>query len=73
MSRPGNAVSNTAIEHVEAARLALVQLPKEYRRGRQTLITAVLSCYPAHPHRLPPHPPSASQWPFTGRKSPPTS
>jgi hypothetical protein len=36
--RPGNAGSNTAADHIEAARLALKQLPKKYRRGRQTLI-----------------------------------
>ncbi|WP_079149990.1 IS1380 family transposase [Streptomyces hygroscopicus] len=36
--RPGNAGSNTAADHIEAARLALAQLPKKYRRGRQTLI-----------------------------------
>lgn len=36
--RPGNAASNTAADHITAARLALAQLPKEYRRGRQTLI-----------------------------------
>ncbi|MGW7367056.1 IS1380 family transposase [Streptomyces sp. NPDC054841] len=36
--RPGNAGSNTASDHIEAARLALAQLPKRYRRGRQTLI-----------------------------------
>jgi hypothetical protein len=36
--RPGNAGSNTAADHIEAARLALAQLPKQYRRGRQTLI-----------------------------------
>jgi hypothetical protein len=36
--RPGNAGSNTAADHIEAARLALAQLPKRYRRGRQTLI-----------------------------------
>ncbi len=36
--RPGNAGSNTAADHIEAARLALAQLPKAYRRGRQTLI-----------------------------------
>ncbi|MGW9028055.1 IS1380 family transposase [Streptomyces sp. NPDC055722] len=36
--RPGNAGSNTAADHIEAARLALTQLPKRYRRGRQTLI-----------------------------------
>ncbi|MFI1035914.1 IS1380 family transposase [Streptomyces sp. NPDC020951] len=36
--RPGNAGSNTAADHIEAARLALAQLPKTYRRGRRTLI-----------------------------------
>lgn len=36
--RPGNAGSNTAAAHVTAARLALAQLPKRYRRGRRTLI-----------------------------------
>ncbi|PZH08635.1 IS1380 family transposase [Streptomyces sp. NTH33] len=36
--RPGNAGSNTAADHIDAARLALAQLPKKYRRGRQTLI-----------------------------------
>ncbi|MGW0701575.1 transposase [Streptomyces sp. NPDC002867] len=36
--RPGNAGSNTAADHVETARLALAQLPKALRRGRQTLI-----------------------------------
>jgi hypothetical protein len=36
--RPGNAGSNTAADHIEAARLALAQLPKPLRRGRQTLI-----------------------------------
>ncbi|MFD4953473.1 IS1380 family transposase [Streptomyces sp. NPDC058451] len=36
--RPGNAGSNTASDHITAARLALAQLPKKYRRGRQTLI-----------------------------------
>jgi Transposase DDE domain group 1 len=36
--RPGNAGSNTAADHIEAARLALAQLPRKYRRGRQTLI-----------------------------------
>ncbi|MFF3849660.1 IS1380 family transposase [Streptomyces sp. NPDC002328] len=36
--RAGNAGSNTAADHIEAARLALTQLPTEYRRGRQTLI-----------------------------------
>jgi hypothetical protein len=34
--RPGNAGSNTAAEHIEAARLALAQLPR--RRRRQVLI-----------------------------------
>ncbi|MFB7919166.1 IS1380 family transposase [Streptomyces sp. NPDC056061] len=36
--KPGNAGSNTAADHISAARLALDQLPKTYRRGRQTLI-----------------------------------
>ncbi len=36
--RAGNAGSNTAADHIEAARLALAQLPKKHRRGRQTLI-----------------------------------
>ncbi|WP_405016040.1 IS1380 family transposase [Kitasatospora sp. NBC_00070] len=36
--RPGNAGSNTAADHIEAARTALAQLPKKYRRGRRTLI-----------------------------------
>ncbi|MDJ0460552.1 IS1380 family transposase [Streptomyces sp. H27-C3] len=36
--RPGNAGSNTAADHIEATQLALAQLPKSYRRGRQTLI-----------------------------------
>ncbi|KQV20619.1 transposase [Kitasatospora sp. Root187] len=36
--RPGNAGSNTAADHIEAARLALAQVPKKYRRGRRTLI-----------------------------------
>ncbi|MFF5582968.1 IS1380 family transposase, partial [Streptomyces hygroscopicus] len=36
--RPGNAGSNTAADHITAAQLALAQLPKHYRRGRQTLI-----------------------------------
>ncbi len=36
--RPGNAGSNTAADHIEATRLALAQLPKRRRRGRQTLI-----------------------------------
>jgi hypothetical protein len=36
--RPGNAGSNTATDHIETAELALAQLPKKYRRGRQTLI-----------------------------------
>ncbi|MDH6129200.1 hypothetical protein P3T39_006189 [Kitasatospora sp. GP82] len=36
--RPGNAGSNTAADHIEAARLALAQLPRKYRRGRRTLI-----------------------------------
>jgi hypothetical protein len=32
--------SNTAADYIEAARLALAQLLKKYRRGRQTLIRA---------------------------------
>lgn len=32
--RPGNAGSNTAADRITAARLALAQLPKKYRRGR---------------------------------------
>lgn len=36
--RPGNAGSSTAADHIEPAELALAQLPKKYRRGRQTLI-----------------------------------
>ncbi|WP_030460592.1 IS1380 family transposase [Kitasatospora sp. NRRL B-11411] len=36
--RPGNAGSNTAADHIAAARLALAQLPKKHRRGRRTLI-----------------------------------
>ncbi|MFH9351982.1 IS1380 family transposase [Kitasatospora sp. NPDC017646] len=36
--RPGNAGSNTAVDHIEATRLALAQLPKKRRRGRRTLV-----------------------------------
>ncbi len=36
--RPGNAGSNTATDHITTTQLALAQLPKKYRRGRQTLI-----------------------------------
>jgi hypothetical protein len=36
--RPGNAGSNTAADHITAAKLALAQLPRRYRRGRRTLI-----------------------------------
>jgi hypothetical protein len=36
--RQGNAGSNTAADHITTTQLALAQLPKEYRRGRQTLI-----------------------------------
>jgi hypothetical protein len=36
--RPGDAGSNTAADHIEAARLALAQLPKKHRRGHRTLI-----------------------------------
>ncbi len=35
---PGNAGSNTAADHIITAQFALAQLPKKYRRGRQTLI-----------------------------------
>ncbi|QNT98223.1 ISMsm3, transposase (plasmid) [Streptomyces griseofuscus] len=40
LRRPGNAGSNTAADHIEATKLALAlaQLPKRLRRGRQTLI-----------------------------------
>jgi len=30
--RPGNAGSNTACDHIEAARLSLAQLPRRLRR-----------------------------------------
>ncbi len=36
--RPGNVGSNTAADHIETAQLALAQLPRALRRGRQTLI-----------------------------------
>jgi hypothetical protein len=36
--RPENAGSNTAADHITTAQLALAQMPKKYRRGRQTLI-----------------------------------
>lgn len=36
--RPGNAGSNTVSDHIEAAQLALAQLPKHLRWGRRTLI-----------------------------------
>lgn len=36
--RPGNAGLNTAADHISAAGLGLAQLPKNYRRRRQTLI-----------------------------------
>lgn len=36
--RPGNAGSNTAADHITTTQLALAQLPKALRRGRQTLI-----------------------------------
>jgi hypothetical protein len=39
--RPGNAGSNTAADHITAAKLALAQLPRRYRRGRRTLIRTV--------------------------------
>ncbi|GGX40937.1 hypothetical protein GCM10010353_65390 [Streptomyces chryseus] len=36
--RPGNAGSNIAAGHITTTQLALAQMPKKYRRGRQTLI-----------------------------------
>ncbi|EFE72346.1 transposase [Streptomyces viridosporus ATCC 14672] len=36
--RPGNSGSNTAADHISAARLALAQLPNRYRRGRRTSV-----------------------------------
>jgi hypothetical protein len=33
--RPGNAGSNSAADHVTTTRMALAQLPKQYRRGRE--------------------------------------
>lgn len=36
--RPGNAGPNTAADRITAAGLALAQLPKKYRRGRQTMV-----------------------------------
>jgi hypothetical protein len=36
--RPGNVGSNTASDHITTTQLALAQLPKHLRRGRQTLI-----------------------------------
>jgi hypothetical protein len=36
--RPGNAGSNTASDHIEVTRQALAQVPKRYRRGRNTPI-----------------------------------
>jgi hypothetical protein len=36
--RPGNTGSNTASDHIATTKLALAQMPKRYRRGRQTLI-----------------------------------
>jgi hypothetical protein len=36
--RPGNAGSNTAADHITTTRMALAQLPKQHRRGRQTLV-----------------------------------
>lgn len=38
LPRPGNAGSVMGADHIEAARPALAQLPKKYRRGRGTLI-----------------------------------
>ncbi|MET8404570.1 transposase [Streptomyces sp900116325] len=39
--QPGNAGSNTASDHIETAQLALAQLPRPLRRGRQTLIRRI--------------------------------
>jgi Transposase DDE domain group 1 len=57
MLRPGNAGSNTAAEHIEAARLALAQLPRRLRR--RVLIrtdsgggTHDFLAWLAHPSRL---------------------
>ncbi|MEU7088412.1 IS1380 family transposase [Streptomyces achromogenes] len=36
--KPGNAGSNTAADHITTTQLALAQMPKQYRRGRRTLI-----------------------------------
>jgi hypothetical protein len=36
--RPGNAGSNTAVDHITTTQLALAQLPTSLRRGRRTLI-----------------------------------
>ncbi|MFF3336902.1 IS1380 family transposase [Streptomyces sp. NPDC002888] len=36
--RPGDAGSNTATDHIATTQLALAQLPRHLRRGRQTLI-----------------------------------
>ncbi len=37
-SVPESRQSGTAADHITTAQLALAQLPKTYRRGRQTLI-----------------------------------
>jgi hypothetical protein len=61
--RPGNAGSNTAADHITTAQLALAQLPKHLRRGRQTLIRTD-SAGGTHAFldwlRLP------ARWPWTG-------
>ncbi|MFE5406673.1 transposase [Streptomyces sp. NPDC056580] len=38
--RPGNAGSNTVADRISATHLDLAQLPKKYRRGRETLSRA---------------------------------
>ncbi len=38
---PGNAGSNTAADHISAARLALAQLPKKYRAGGRPSSAAI--------------------------------
>jgi len=44
--RPGNAGSNTAADRIEATKLALAQLPKRLRRGRQTLTAPTPVAHP---------------------------
>lgn len=38
LMRPGRAGANTATDHITITQLALAQLPKQYRRGRRTLV-----------------------------------